>query len=60
MPKAYSFDLRERVIEAVEIGASRREAAETGRARYCGHWKTSAFVVGLRDDALTALGDRRL
>ena len=28
MPKAYSGDLRERVIEAVEIGASRREAAE--------------------------------
>ncbi len=28
MPKAYSRDLRERVITAVEIGASRREAAE--------------------------------
>lgn len=28
MPKAYSYDLRERVIEAVETGASRREAAE--------------------------------
>jgi transposase len=29
MPKSYSGDLRERVIEAVEIeGASRREAAE--------------------------------
>ena len=28
MPKAYSGDLRERVIEAVEAGASRREAAE--------------------------------
>ena len=28
MPKAYSGDLRERVIEAVETGASRREAAE--------------------------------
>lgn len=28
MPKAYSCDLRERVIAAVEIGASRREAAE--------------------------------
>lgn len=27
MPKAYSGDLRERVIEAVEAGASRREAA---------------------------------
>ena len=28
MPRAYSGDLRERVIEAVETGASRREAAE--------------------------------
>src|SRR5260370_42080591 len=28
MPKAYSGDIRERVIEAVETGASRREAAE--------------------------------
>jgi|SRR5258705_13503377 transposase len=28
MPKAYSGDLRERVIEAVATGASRREAAE--------------------------------
>jgi transposase len=28
LPKAYSCDLRERVIEAVAAGASRREAAE--------------------------------
>jgi transposase len=28
MPKSYSGDLRERVIEAVEAGASRREVAE--------------------------------
>jgi transposase len=28
MPKSYSGDLRERVIEAVETGASRHEAAE--------------------------------
>ena len=28
MPKSYAGDLRERVIEAVELGASRREAAE--------------------------------
>ena len=28
MPKSYSGDLRKRVIEAVEMGASRREAAE--------------------------------
>jgi transposase len=29
MPKPYSDDLRERVIEAVEAGESRREAAES-------------------------------
>jgi transposase len=28
MPKSYSADLRERVVEAVEAGASRHEAAE--------------------------------
>jgi len=28
MPKSYSADLQERVIEAVEMGASRHEAAE--------------------------------
>jgi len=28
MPKPYSLDLRERVVEAVVAGASRREAAE--------------------------------
>jgi transposase len=28
MPKPYSIDLRERVIDAVERGASRREAAD--------------------------------
>ena len=28
MPKPCSLDLRERVVEAVEFGASRREAAE--------------------------------
>jgi hypothetical protein len=30
MPRPYSQDLRARVIEAVEAGASRREAAERG------------------------------
>jgi transposase len=29
MPKAYSFDLRERVVEAVVAGASRHEAADS-------------------------------
>ena len=28
MPKSYSQDLRESVIEAIEMGASRREAAD--------------------------------
>jgi transposase len=28
MPKPYSQDLRQRVIESIEAGASRREAAE--------------------------------
>ena len=28
MPKPCSLDLRERVLDAVEMGASRREAAE--------------------------------
>lgn len=28
MPKSYSQDLRKRVIEAIEMGASRREAAD--------------------------------
>jgi len=31
MPKPYSLDLRERVVEAVEAGASRREVAEQYR-----------------------------
>ena len=33
MPKAYSRDLRERVITAVETGASRREAARAFRGQ---------------------------
>ena len=33
MPKAYSCDLRERVIKAVATGASRREAAERFEVR---------------------------
>jgi hypothetical protein len=28
MPKSYSADLRKRVIEAIEMGASRHEAAD--------------------------------
>ena len=43
MPKAYSGDLRERVIEAVETGASRREAAE--------RFEVSVSSVGARGGA---------
>jgi hypothetical protein len=31
MPRPYSNDLRARVIEAIEAGASRREAAERSK-----------------------------
>ena len=36
MPKPYSIDLRGRVIEDVESGASRREAAELWAQPKCG------------------------
>ena len=44
MPKPYSTDLRERAVEAVESGASRREAAEIFKVgvssviRWCRSW----------------------
>ena len=44
MPKACSLDLRERVIEAVEGGASRREAAarfEVSAAEMLGTWSVA-------------------
>ena len=47
MPKSYSGDLRERVIEAVEHGASRREAAErfevsaSSAVRWLQRWRES-------------------
>jgi transposase len=47
MPKAYSGDLRERVIEAVEEGASRHEAAErfgisvSSAIKWLQRWKKS-------------------
>src|SRR6266567_338878 len=47
MPKAYSVDLRERVIEAVEGGASRREAGErfdvsaSSSVRWLQRWRES-------------------
>ena len=51
MPKALSGDLRERVIEAVEAGASRREAAERFEisASSAGTWLQS-----WRDDGVCA------
>jgi transposase len=51
MPKAYSGDLRERVIEAVEIGASRREAAEhsgvsaSSAVRWLQRWSQSGSAA---------------
>src|SRR2546429_8021415 len=47
MPKPYSDDLRERVIEAVVAGASRREAAESfslsasSAVRWLQRWRDS-------------------
>jgi transposase len=47
MPKSYSEDLRERVIEAVEMGASRHEAAErfeisvSSAVRWLQRWRES-------------------
>ena len=44
MPKPYSTDLRERAVEAVESGASRREVAEIFKVgvssvvRWCRSW----------------------
>ena len=51
MPKSYSGDLRERVIEAVEAGASRREAGE--------RFEISASSSGQMAAALTRERERR-
>jgi transposase len=54
MPKPYSTDLRERAVEAVENGASRREAAEIFRVgissviRWCQSWSETGSVVPKR------------
>ena len=51
MPKAYSGDLRERVIEAVEDGASRREAGErfevsaSSSVRWLQRWRESGSAA---------------
>ena len=57
MPKSYSGDLRKRVIEAVEAGASRREAAERFEVeREFGSEMAAALE---RDRALRAEAARR-
>jgi transposase len=51
MPKSYSGDLRERVIEAVEAGASRREAGErfeisaSSSIRWLQRWQESGSAA---------------
>jgi len=47
MPKAYSGDMRERVIAEVESGASRREAAEESAPP-----NTTLNVKRLREDRI--------
>jgi transposase len=54
MPKGYSDDLRARVINAVESGASRREAAESfnlsasSAVRWLQRWKESRVAAAMR------------
>lgn len=54
MPKPYSTDLRERALEAVESGASRREVAEIFRVgvssviRWCQSWSETGSVASKR------------
>ena len=51
MPKSYSIDLRERVIDAVEAGASRREAGErfeisaSSSIRWLQRWRESGSAA---------------
>ena len=51
MPKSYSGDLRKRVIEAVDAGASRREAAErldvsvSSAIRWLQSWRTGGICA---------------
>jgi transposase len=54
MPKPYSTDLRERAVEAVESGASRREAAEVFKVgvssviRWCRSWSETGSAAPKR------------
>src|SRR5258706_11820212 len=63
MPKPYSDDLRERVIEAVAAGASRREAAESfslsasSAVRWLQRWRdTGSARAKLSGGGTSALG----
>src|SRR5262245_57636448 len=51
MPKSYSADLRGRVIEAVEMGASRHEAAERFEVNASSAVKALAGEWEHRDEA---------
>src|SRR3954464_13920805 len=51
MPRPYSMDLRERAVEAVESGASRREIAEIFKVgvssviRWCQRWSETGSAA---------------
>ena len=64
MPRSHSSDLRERVIEAVEVGASRREAAErfevsvSSAIRWLQSWrKEGVYAPKPRGGSRSALED---
>ena len=60
MPKPYSTDLRERAVEAVESGASRREAAEMFKLsvssviRWCRRWSDTGSAEPKRSGGSTS------
>jgi hypothetical protein len=60
MPKPCSDDLRERVIEAVETGASRREAAESFNlsaspaVKWLQRWRDTRIASSMKFSALSA------
>ena len=54
MPKPCSLDLRERVLDAVETGASRREAAErfevsaSSAVKWMQRWHETGYTLDVR------------
>src|SRR5271169_3258441 len=60
MPKPYSTDLRERAVEAVESGASRREAAEMFKLsvssviRWCRRWSDTGSAEAKQSGGSTS------